>query len=252
MRKVRLELSYDGTCYYGWQLQNTPHKKPRPSQPTVQGALEEALHAIFNTPIRVTGSGRTDAGVHALCQVAHCEIPKRFSVRNLAKALNGVLPPDIKVLSAEDAASSFHARYRAVRKTYLYTILNSSVALPIGRQYYYFVPYTLDIARMRSEARFLTGTHDFRALCKHARTKKDTKRTITRMTITRQKPFLHISIEANGFLHGMVRHIIGALIDVGRGKLTHNMLEALMEGKGRHYCVQAAPAKGLFLQEVKY
>lgn len=246
MRTLKLILAYDGTNYAGWQMQR------RHDTPTIQGTLQRALYQILHEPVAVVGSGRTDAGVHATAQTAHVKIRSAISCRRLHRALNGVLPPDIVVTDVAEAPAQFHARFDAKMKRYRYRIVHGAFVSPFERRYVHQVRAPLNVALMRREAAALLGRHDMRAFQKAGRPMRRTRRTISDLRIRRRKTDLSIEIEANGFLHTMVRSIVGTLIDVGRGHRPPGTIATLLRTKNRRLVGPTAPAKGLCLLQVRY
>ena len=244
MRNLRLDICYDGTRYRGWQ--RLPGKDD-----TIQGKLETALSRILGEPIEISGSGRTDAGVHARGQVAnfHCEstMPSSEILQNLQR----YLPEDIGIYSCRDVSERFHARLNAREKTYLYRIWNSEQPCVFDRRFASVMPEQLDIGAMEQAARHLLGQHDFAAFCGNAKMKKSTVRYIRSLTITRQGEEVHITVTGNGFLHNMVRIIVGTLVEVGRGERSADSIPALFSGK-RSDTGFLAPPQGLCLMEVYY
>ena len=241
----KLTVAYDGTAYGGWQLQ--------PNATSIQQQLEAALAKIVGEPVRVHGSGRTDAGVHARAQVAHATFATRHSPATLLRALNANLPEDIRVTAIQRAPAKFHARFSATGKEYRYQIDSGAVADLFLRRYAWHHPWPLDLVAMRRAAQLIIGRHDFTALSANPMRKIDTPvRTVDRLTIRRQGQLLTITVSANGFLYKMVRSIAGALVKVGEGRLTVSQLRALLAGKRRTAQVETAPACGLFLWRVRY
>jgi tRNA pseudouridine38-40 synthase len=240
-----LSVTYDGTHYAGWQLQ--------PNGKTVQEVLEGALAKIDGRAVRVHGSGRTDAGVHAKGQVANCSFDTQLNSATLLRALNGNLPEDVRVLRVQEVGPKFHARFSAKGKEYRYQIDCGVVADPFLRAYAWHHPRSLNVAAMRKAARLLKGRHDFSALSANpVRPVESPVRTISKLTMTKQDNLLTISVRANGFLYKMVRSIVGALVKVGEGRLTVAQLRELVNGKKRTALVETAPAHGLFLWKVFY
>lgn len=244
MRNLRLDLCYDGTRYRGWQ--RLPGRED-----TIQGKLETALSRILEEPIEVSGSGRTDAGVHARGQVAsfHCE--SAMSCGELLEKLRRYLPEDIGIYSCKDVSPRFHARLNAKEKTYCYRIWNSEMPCVFERRYVTVLPERLDVEAMERAAALLTGEHDFSAFCGNAKMKKSTVRYLRSVTITREGEELRLRYTGNGFLQGMVRILTGTLIEVGRGQRMPESIPALFGGK-RAEAGFLAPAQGLFLEEVLY
>lgn len=251
MRNIKLTIEYDGTDFQGWQLQ-------RQNLRTVQGEIEKVLQIIFKKHIRVFGSGRTDSGVHALGQVAHFKIDSKIPTEEIVPALNGNLPKDIAVLNAEEVDDQFHAQFSARRKAYRYTILYRSSRSALRRDFCLHIPYRLNVALMRREAKTLVGRKDFRSFMasdphlKMDPADKNTIRTVYAFSIRRQGDCLHLDIEANGFLYKMVRNIVGTLLAIGSGKLPPGSMTDILRKKSRLAAGMTAPAKGLRLVRVRY
>ena len=244
-RHFELTVAYDGTQYGGWQLQ--------PNGKTVQEVLEGALAKIAGRAVRIHGSGRTDAGVHARGQVANCSFVTQHKTTTLLRALNANLPEDVRVLRVQEVGPKFHARFSAKGKEYRYRIDCGVVADPFLRAYTWHHPRPLNVAAMRQASRLLRGRHDFSAVSANPmRAVETTVRTISKLTVTMQGNLLTISVRADGFLYKMVRSIVGALVKVGEGKLAVEELRKLMKSKKRAALVETAPAKGLFLWQVWY
>lgn len=244
-RHFKLTIAYDGTHYAGWQLQ--------PNGKTVQEALEGALAKIAGRAVRIHGSGRTDAGVHAKGQVASCSFDTQLKPATLLRALNANLPEDVRVLRLQEADARFHARFSAKGKEYRYQIDCGVVADPFLRAYAWHHPRALNIAAMRQASRLLKGRHDFSAVSANPlRPVESPVRTISKLTVTKQDNLLTISVRADGFLYKMVRSIVGALVKVGEGRLTAAQLRELVNAKKRTALVETAPAHGLFLWKVEY
>lgn len=244
MRTIRLVLEYDGTSYAGWQVQ--------PGQDIVQGLLEAALETITGEPIRVVGSGRTDAGVHALAQVAHFETHSAMSPEEFLRALNSLLPRDIAVREASEAAEGFHARYSAKRKLYRYVLLQGETRSAFGHRYGWEVGYALDVDAMRQAAKYLLGTHDFSAFRASGGSATDPVRTLHRLEIDEQGADVIVLAEADGFLRHMVRALVGTLVEAGRGRIGPDEVKAILEARDRSRAGPTAPPQGLFLLEVTY
>ncbi len=241
-RYFKLTIAYDGTGYGGWQLQ--------PNAATVQGMVEKSLGKLAGRVVRIHGSGRTDAGVHARAQVASCSLTTRHPPFALRRALNASLPEDIHILRVQEVDAKFHARFSAKGKEYRYQVDCGVVADPFLRRYAWHRPRPLDVGAMRKAARLLKGRRDFSALA--AKSERSPVRTISKLTITRQGDLLTIAIAADGFLYKMARSIVGALVKVGEGKLTPAQLKELVASKKRTALVETAPARGLFLWRVRY
>ena len=244
MRNLRLDICYDGTRYKGWQrLQNRDD--------TIQGKLERALSRILGEPVEVSGSGRTDAGVHARGQVAsfHCE--STMDAEEILGNLRKYLPEDIGVYCCKDVSPRFHARLNAREKTYLYRIWNSEMPCVFDRRFVTILPEKLDTAAMEAAAEHLLGQHDFSAFCGNARMKKSTVRFLRSIEIVRQGEELQLRFTGNGFLQNMVRILVGTLIEGGRGERSPESIPGLFGGK-RADAGFLAPAQGLCLEEVFY
>lgn len=244
MRNLRLDLCYDGTRYRGWQ------RLPGESN-TIQGKLEQALSRILEEPIEISGSGRTDAGVHALGQVAsfHCENP--MPPAEILELLRKYLPEDIGIYSCKEAAPRFHARLNAKRKTYCYRIWNSDTPCVFQRRYVTSFPEALDVNAMNHAGQLLVGEHDFAAFCSRAKMKKSTLRKIYALSVERDGSEIRISVTADGFLYNMMRIIAGTLIEVGRGERTSESIPSLFTAQ-RCKAGFLAPPQGLCLMEVEY
>jgi tRNA pseudouridine38-40 synthase len=240
-RNIKLVLEYDGTAYCGWQTQA--------NGPTVQETLENSIEAVVGSPIKLHGSGRTDAGVHALGQVASFETDSRIPCGQLCQAINAHLPEDISVLHAEDEDPGFHARYSARSKIYRYVILNRPSRTALERHRCFFVRDQIDVGRMREAAPLLVGRHDFSAFC--AETPENATREVLRLDVTRLEEIIGIEVEANGFLYNMVRRITGALLEVGRGKLSVDDIRQLID-TGEGVGGPTLPAHALYLVDVRY
>lgn len=245
MRNLKITLEYDGAAYCGWQRQLNGI--------SIQQVLEEAVESILHEKVSIIASGRTDAGVHALNQVASFKTQSALPAHKLFLGVNSVLPDDIVVQSVEDAPPDFNALKNATSKIYLYRIRNQRLRPALGRQYDWFVRYPLDVERMREAASYLTGKHDFSSFCATGCDVKDRVRTIARIDLDAGGNHrLDITVESGGFLRHMVRNIVGTLVDVGRGKLKPEYMPEIIESRDRKKAGTAAPACGLFLKEVKY
>ncbi len=244
MRNLRLDLCYDGTRYRGWQ--RLPGRDD-----TIQGKLETALSRILGEPIEISGSGRTDAGVHARGQVANFHCESTMSAAEILEQLRRYLPEDIGIYSCRDISPRFHARLNAKEKTYLYRIWNSTLPCVFDRRYVTVMQETLDLAAMKETARLLCGEHDFSAFCGNAKMKKSTVRFIRSIEIIREESELRLYFTGNGFLHNMVRILVGTLVEVGRGTRSPESISELFGGK-RANAGFLAPAQGLCLEEVEY
>ena len=244
MRNLRLDICYDGTRYRGWQ--RLPGKDD-----TIHGKLETALSRILGEPIEISGSGRTDAGVHARGQVANFHCESTMTAPEILENLRRYLPEDIGIYSCRDVSERFHARLNAKEKTYRYRIWNSEQPCVFERRFVTVMPEMLDVDAMNRAARHLLGQHDFAAFCGNAKMKKSTVRFIRSLTVDRHGEEIHITVTGNGFLHNMVRIIVGTLVEAGRGERNPDSIPALFEGK-RADAGFLAPAQGLCLMEVYY
>ena len=247
-RTIRLDLQYDGTDFVGWQIQANGR--------SVQGELARALEKLLQDRVVPVGSGRTDAGTHALGQIAHFHTRSRHSTESIARALNSLLPPDIAVTSASEAATDFHARYSAVGKRYRYRIATAKEA--IGRRCVWQLFRPLDLEPMREAAGFLQGTHDFDAFCNCHPPPSSFACSVTDTSWQRRGSELVFEIEANRFVRHMVRIIVGTLVEVGSGRRHPRDVERLLAGSARPdrpprcSAGSTAPARGLCLLHVQY
>ena len=244
MRNIRLDICYDGTRYRGWQ--RLPGKDD-----TIQGKLETALSRILEEPIEISGSGRTDAGVHARGQVANFHTESNMSPAEILANLRKYLPEDIGIYSCKDVSPRFHARLNAKEKTYRYRVWNSDGPCVFDRRYVAVMTETLDEDAMKAAGGHLVGEHDFSAFCGNPKFKKSTVRYIRSIDIRREGGELVIEYTGNGFLHNMVRILTGTLVEVGRGERSVESIPALFGGK-RADAGFLAPAQGLCLMEVYY
>jgi tRNA pseudouridine38-40 synthase len=264
MRTLKITLAYVGTAYVGWQRQARGV--------SIQGLVEEVLTRIDGAPVTVHGAGRTDAGVHAIGQVASARVSTRLDAPTLRRALNAMLPPDVRVAAVEDEAPGFHARYDAVGKTYEYRIWQGDVQPPFVRAWSWHIPRHLDVAAMDAAARTIEGTHDFTVFQSRRGSVKTAVRTVTSARVRAAAPrygtaadplpswpsergncaWLVVTVEANGFLRHMVRAIVGTLVDVGDGRREAGSMAALLDSRDRVASGPTAPAHGLLLVRVAY
>ena len=244
MRNLRLDLCYDGTRYRGWQRLGD-------SDSTIQGKLEQALSRILGEPIEVSGSGRTDAGVHARGQVANFHCISSMPAEEILSALRRYLPEDIGVICCREVSERFHARLNAREKTYCYRIWNSDDPCVFQRRFVAVMPEELSLEQMRRGAEWLLGEHDFSAFCGNPKMKKSTVRSIYAIDIRRVGQEVQISVTGNGFLHNMVRILVGTLVEVGRLERPAESLPRLF-GARREQAGFLAPPQGLCLEEVRY
>lgn len=251
MRNIKLTIEYDGTNYKGWQIQQK-HPEEIGTEKTIQGVIERVLDGILQEEIRLIGSGRTDAGVHALGQMANFKTRSKMPMAVMQRALNALLPKDIIIVDIEEANPDFSARFDARSKTYRYQILNRNYSSAFDRLYQYYVPYKLDVRLMKREAGALVGRHDFKSFHAADRKERMSIRNIRMVSVRKDGPVINIDIEANGFLYNMVRNIVGTLIEIGRGKFPPGSMKRLLRAKDRRLTGPTAPAKGLSLVRVKY
>lgn len=244
-KNFKLIIEYDGTNYHGWQRQKDDR--------TIQQEIENALATLTAGSVSLTGSGRTDAGVHALGQVANFVCDTELSATVFQKALNSILPADIVIKDCRLVDASFHARYDAKSKIYHYRIINRDIPPAVGRQYAWFIRKKLDTPAMRSAIDQIIGRHDFKSFEAAGSPRAHTTRNVIAADLNQfTNGSLVFKIEADGFLRYMVRNIVGTLVDVGRGKITPQKFKAILASKNRTNAGATAPAKGLFLMEVKY
>ncbi|MBQ3192721.1 MAG: tRNA pseudouridine(38-40) synthase TruA [Oscillospiraceae bacterium] len=244
MRNLRLDICYDGTRYRGWQ--RLPGKDD-----TIQGKLETTLSRILGEEIEISGSGRTDAGVHARQQVANFHCESTMASQDILTELRRYLPEDIGIYSCRDVSPRFHARLNAKEKTYQYRIWNSEEPCVFDRRYVAVMEEALDLNAMNRAASLLCGEHDFSAFCGNAKMKKSTVRFIRAIEVFRTGEEVRLRFTGNGFLHNMVRILVGTLVEVGRGEREADSVAELFGGK-RAEAGFLAPAKGLCLEEVMY
>ena len=258
MRSVKLTLAYEGTSYVGWQRQA--------EGTSIQGLLEDILSTIDGAPVAVAGAGRTDAGVHALAQVASCMLASALDADTVRRALNAQLPADVRVLAVEDVGSDFHARFSATGKRYRYVVANGPVVSPFAARYAWHITGPLDMAAMQEAATQLTGTHDFSAFQSTGTDVAHAVRTVTMAVledVTDRPPtpltsqatpggrLLAFEVTGTGFLRHMVRALAGTLIEVGLGRRSPD-LGPLLASANRALAGPTAPAHGLWLVEVNY
>lgn len=245
MHTYRMTLAYDGSRYNGWQKQGN-------TKNTIQEKLETLLTRLIGEEIEVAGSGRTDAGVHAMGQVVSFHTSEKQDCTALLADIRRYLPDDIGALELSEAAPRFHARLNAVGKTYVYRVWNSDTPNVFERKYMYTVPDTLDLAAMETAAADLVGTHDFMSFCANKRMKKSTVRTIESICIERLGHELRFTVTGDGFLYNMVRILVGTLLEVGTGKRDKHSMPALLEAKDRSQAGYLVPPHGLRLEKVYY
>jgi tRNA pseudouridine38-40 synthase len=242
-RNIRITLAFNGSAYCGWQIQK--------NQPTVQGLVSEAIARITGEQVNLTGSGRTDAGTHARGLAANFHTDSKIKPEKFVPALNSILPPDIRILSARQAALSFHARRDARSKIYRYQIYLGPILLPHLMGEFFHFPFPVDMAKIKRAAHQFQGEHDFASFAKSP-AKPNTVRRIFRCDISDKGHRLLLTVEGNGFLHHMVRNMAGTLLEVGRGSITLAEFQELFNQRDRNLAGFTAPAHGLILLKVKY
>ena len=244
MRNIRLQICYDGTRYKGWQrLPGTDH--------TIQGKIEQTLSRILGENIEISGSGRTDAGAHAMGQVANFHCESTMPCEEILMELRRYLPEDIGIESCEEAGPRFHARLNCKSKTYRYRIWNSQKPCVFQRRFVYVMPEKPDIQKMRQAAQYFIGEHDFSAFCANKKMKKSTVRCVERITIETVGEELVMTFTGDGFLYNMVRIMVGTLLEVGLGKREADSIPNLF-GAPRENAGYLVPSQGLCLMEVEY
>jgi tRNA pseudouridine38-40 synthase len=244
-KNFKMTIEYDGTGFHGWQIQK--------ADPTIQAAIEDALATMTGQPVRLNGAGRTDAGVHAIGQVANFHCDTRLDARDIKRGLNSLLPPDIVIRSCSIVAASFHARFDARSKLYRYRISNQRVPNAIGRQYEWFVRQPLDISAMRAALNQLVGRHDFSAFEGAGSPRAHSVRTVSTADLrVVSQGRLEVVIAADGFLRYMVRNIVGTAVAVGSGKFAVSDVSDILASGDRRQAAPTAPPHGLCLVTVEY
>lgn len=237
-------MAYDGTAYHGWQIQ--------PADPTIQGLLTNALSQILREPVRVVGASRTDAGVHAVGQVASFSAASRLTPLAIRSGVNALLPPDIRVLSVAEAPPGFDARRWARAKRYVYVIDRAPVPAPLFCRYAWHIPQPLDLLAMSAALRELRGKQDFSAFCAAPGRVRTPVCTVFSARLASRRTLLSVFVSADSFLHHMVRNIVGSLVEVGRGRHPPEWIRELLAGRDRTRAASTAPAHGLTLVRVRY
>ena len=245
MSNFKITIEYDGSAYHGWQRQA--------SDRTIQGEIEDALKTMTGNSVSVTGSGRTDAGVHALNQAANFRCATSLTPEAFLKGLNSLLPEDIVITSCKMVSEKFHARYDVKSKVYHYRILNRLLPAAISRHYAWHIRKELDLSAMKEALSYIIGSHDFKAFEGSGSPRASTVRCITNADLVKpDNDYLVLKIEGDGFLKFMIRNIVGTLVDVGFNKITPQDFKQIIITKDRNLAGITAPAHGLFLMEVKY
>ena len=253
MRNFKLEIEYDGTHYYGWQVQNsTKARVGYRNNQTIQQVLENVLKEILQEDIKLTVAGRTDSGVHALSQVANFKSLSRMPLEKLRWAINCLLPEDIKVTRIKNVGLDFNSRFSAKSKLYRYTILNRKYSSALLANRVYFFHHHLDLGLMRREAKVLLGRHNFTSFQATEARQRNPVRTIKRIKIIQDKELLYIDIQADSFLYNMARSIAGTLLEIGRGRFPPGSMKKILKMRNRKLAGPTLPAKGLYLVKVKY
>ena len=245
MRKIKLKIGYDGTKFKGWQKLGDQSR-------TVQGVIEHILTDILGEEIRVTGCGRTDAGVHAIEYILNFHLESEMSVEEIAIKFSKRAPSDIQIYEAKECGERFHSRYNVKQKTYLYRIDNQEQRDLFSRHYKKYIPNILDIEKMKEAAAWLEGEHDFQSFTTLKAKNKSTVRTIYKIDINKENSNLDIRISAEGFLWNMVRIIVGTLLEVGSGQLNANQVKDILDKKERANAPGKADANALYLESVEY
>jgi len=244
-KNYKLKISYDGSRYFGWEHQ--------PDRETIQGKIEIVLARMVDKDmVDVIGAGRTDAGVHARAMIANVHLDTQMSPEEIRDYANRYLPDDIAILEVREAADRFHARYKAVGKTYQYTCFDGPVKPVFDRKYYTPLDQELDVEAMQEAAHFLEGKHDYKSFCGNSRMKKSTVRIVDTITVRRRKGYVYLTFHGTGFLQNMVRIMSGTLIEVGLGRKRPEEVGEILEACDRKVAGPTAPAKGLCLLKVDY
>ncbi len=244
MRRIRLRVAYDGTNYSGWQIQ--------PSAITIEKVLDDAIHQLTGEHIHVIGASRTDAGVHAMGNVAVFDTASSIPADRFTYALNRYLPDDVIVQESDEVNADFHPRHCDTKKTYCYRILNTEFGIPQKRNYTWNVAGNIDIDRMKKAAGYLIGEHDFKSFCCVRTQTESTVRTVYSLDVEKKDDEIHITITGNGFLYNMVRIIAGTLIQVGKGRFEPEYVQYMLDAHDRTQAGQTAPPQGLTLMKIDY
>ena len=243
-QNYKLTVAYDGSRYYGWEHQ--------PDKPTIQGKLEDVLSRMTDAPVDVIGAGRTDAGVHAKAMTANAVLDTALSPEDIRDYMNRYLPDDICVREVRAASERFHARYKAVGKTYCYTCYVGALKPVFDRKYVLTLDGVPDVAAMQRAAALLVGEHDFKSFCGNPKMKKSTVRLVDRIEIVQKRDYLYLNFHGTGFLQNMVRILVGTLLEVGYGKRPAEEMPEILEAKDRTRAGYTVPPQGLCLVKVDY
>jgi len=244
MRNIKLTIEYDGKGFNGWQKQ--------PDKLNIQGEIESAIEQVLKEKVELIASGRTDAGVHSLGQVANFKTSSNMPLEKIPYAINSVMKKSIVIKKAEEVEERFHSRYSCKSKTYRYVINNSKYGSSIYRSFEYHVSQPLDVEKMKQAAKYFEGEHDFKAFRASGTSNKDSVRTIYTANVIKENDRIYIELTGNGFLYNMVRIISGTLLDVGLGKIEPNSISEIIDLKDRTKAGRTLPPHGLFLIDVKY
>ena len=243
-QNYKLTIAYDGSRYYGWEHQ--------PDKPTIQGKLEDVLTRMTGAPVDVIGAGRTDAGVHAKAMTANAVLDTELSPEDIRDYMNRYLPDDICVREVRAASERFHARYKAVGKTYCYTCYTGALKPVFDRKYVLTLERAPDVAAMQRAAALLVGEHDFKSFCGNPKMKKSTVRLVDTIQIEERKDRILFTFHGTGFLQNMVRILVGTLLEVGRGRWEPAYVREILDSKDRKLAGPTAPPEGLCLMKVDY
>ncbi len=243
MRRIRLLVSYDGTAYHGWQMQ--------PGQQTIEGTLQKALKEWLGEEVALTGSSRTDAGVHARGNICTFDTASSVPGDRFVYGLNALLPSDIVIQASREVDPQYHPHRNVVQKTYLYRVYTSQFPNPLLSRYTHHLYGELNLEEMQNAADYLKGEHDFKSFCGPRAQVKSTVRTIFSIKIVKTEEEMQFYVTGNGFLYNMVRILVGTLLQVGRGQRKATEMPAILEGKDRRLAGPTAPAKGLILWEIR-
>lgn len=244
MRNISLVVEYDGTGYSGWQCQSNAR--------TIEETLKRSVEKVLDHPVKMYSAGRTDSGVHAFGQVVNFMTEKSIGLVNLQRGINSILPADIRIKNASERETSFHARYSAKSKVYIYNIHNAPCHSPFTVRYTWNVTFGLDHRLMNEAIRSLVGSHDFSSFRKKSEPYRSSERTVLKAGVKRRGPFVYVIIEATGFLRYMVRNIVGTLVLLGSGKVTREEFNAILIARDRDMAGPTAPPQGLFLRRIIY
>jgi tRNA pseudouridine38-40 synthase len=252
IKNIFLEVEYEGTAYWGWQIQNSPGTKDKKLRvKTIQEEIEKAIKKLFNQEIRVVFTGRTDRGVHAKAQGVNFKVAKKIPLKNIKRALNSFLPADIGIKRVKEVPLDFHSRFSVDWKIYRYIIFKKKEPSVFWRNFSWHIPQTLDLDKMKSISKKLIGKNNFSMFAREAKKYKSCVREIKDISFKKKNGFIYIDIQADGFLRSMARNIVAFLVKVGEGKLSLSEATAILKGKAP-YINKSAPASGLYLYKVKY